>query len=343
LNVPAYHWYFALLDFSLLFSALFLGGNIAGALRQGPLRSLGALDPVGAFVLCTGVVWIYGVSGLPESKDSGNGHYEAAAGLINSLSLPPGALAAVEVGTLGYLVNRPVLDITGLTSDNPELISGKHNDVFFRKNPAIVILHDPVWLFERALFDDSRFEFLYGAGSSISVPHTPLKYYLRKEGLDAADQVALEAFIRSSYPAPEKSNLMAEKKTVRGGRCAIDTINGRMAGGRKSHKSAVPPSGLLTVSGWALDPREAGIAGRTMFLLTRETGETFALPVTRLVREDVARHLKLPDFKLAGFESRASLLDFPAGTYSFGVYLEGHARRLVCEPGGRLSWKGFPG
>lgn len=95
----------------------------------------------------------------------------------------PGRIAMTEVGTVANYTDRRMLDITGLTSKEPEFMTGKHSDRFFDLSPEIVVIRKPEFSFERAIFTDPRFSSLYG--QPVRIVHTPgfqwdLAIYLKR-------------------------------------------------------------------------------------------------------------------------------------------------------------------
>ena len=70
---------------------------------------------------------------------------------------PGKKLAALEVGTFAFLTDSPMIDITGLTSAEPEFISPRNMDRFFELAPDILILHGRLHGMEASIRNDARF------------------------------------------------------------------------------------------------------------------------------------------------------------------------------------------
>ncbi|MCB0318544.1 MAG: hypothetical protein KDD56_07285, partial [Bdellovibrionales bacterium] len=159
LNVPGYHWYFTTINFSLLLSAL---ESLCAILEILPKRSLKIFNPLIALAIIIHSAFDLNNALKLPAKDVRDASYIDAAEVINSSDLKPGSLAVVEVGTLGFYINRKIIDMVGLTSTNPEFISGEYNETFFNdKLPQLVVLHDPIWPHERAIYEDIRFQLYY--------------------------------------------------------------------------------------------------------------------------------------------------------------------------------------
>ena len=106
---------------------------------------------------------------------------------VNDGNYPDGPVATIEVGTLGYFTDRPIIDMIGLTSANPEYISGKHNDDFFARPPPLILLPAPPGTLMRALQSDERFEQFYGEPIFIASTPMPKLLYLRSDSSQDSD------------------------------------------------------------------------------------------------------------------------------------------------------------
>lgn len=336
LNVPAYHWYFAFFDFAMLIAA----AECLGFVLRWCLSSVTIAQPLpwggAALQVATvaGVLW-YGWNDLNEARstpisDSGNRHYEVAIQELERLPLPEGSLAAVEVGTLGWGTQRRILDLTGLTSPNPELISGKHLDEFFRAEPAVVLVHEPVWMFEKALLSDLRFRFAYGAPVGMNTPNQKLSYFVRQHRRAEITEAAVEAFVTSNIPAFKPLPLAEIDALTKqtGDGCVVDTVNGMLVSGQRI--GVHPP--LLRIDGWALDTSTGTVPTPSQAIL-RGDDRAYAMTPQRFRREDVANHFGRPELRECGYSLEADIRALPAGRYTLMIaHGEATAARL-CDTG----------
>jgi len=119
LNVPAYHWYFAFFDFSMVIAAGYFFSvvfqlKVFNVIRGAPFfkRSLPLITCGGLSVLLVAASLTLAKAPSNMVDDSGNRHYLAASEVLKKPELPAGTLAVVEVGTLGC----GVLSVAFLTS-----------------------------------------------------------------------------------------------------------------------------------------------------------------------------------------------------------------------------------
>src|SRR5262249_52007272 len=153
LNVPGYHWYFAILDGAVLVNALIAASIVLHYLisRLVPIsRFFDGLTIAGAIGILTWSVWTTAVvvSRSDRRRDVRNEVYREAMETIDRETRVAGAIAAVEVGTIGFTTHRRIIDLTALTTPNPEFITPVHMSTFFDAPPALVLTHDPPWHFE---------------------------------------------------------------------------------------------------------------------------------------------------------------------------------------------------
>jgi arabinofuranosyltransferase len=309
LNVPPYHWYFAFFDVAvILFAAEGIGlvANIVGptAIRS----SLVGLVSCGSAVVLGGGALLWTLSGEGR-RDARDELYRNAALALESEQLPAGALATVEVGTIGFHTRREIVDLTGLTSTNPEFLSGQHNDAYFARPARIVLVHHPVWHHERGLLDDVRFAVLYRQIPGFDPARFGFTAYLLDDERVAAIQSPeqLAQFARRTYsPVIPFEGQVVQKPTET--LCIFDKVNGQPARGGANTISPY----RFTVSGWAV---AAGVTPGKIGLLLESAQGRFISPARRTLRADVAKHLGRPEVTEAGFEAEATLLDLKAGEH----------------------------
>lgn len=336
LNVPAYHWYFAYFDFACLLTAMALAG-IAWKLLLTRFPTIKALhEPQPRLAFCLGLAGlVYGGVDIADalakpSNDSGNRHYEFAIRYLEDQKLPEGTLAAVEVGTLGWGTQRRILDITGLTSPNPELISGKNSDVFFKAEPLILVVHEPVWMFEKAIVSDVRFRFMYGEPRTIYAPTRHLSFYVRQRSYAEATPEALTRYVAENFPKFTSASL-AEIDALpqqKADGCVVDTINGALASERRTKVS--PP--LLRIEGWALDRSLATLPSPARLVL-RAKDSAFEITPTRIKRRDVAKHFENDAFEQCGYGLEGDISAITDGTYAVQIVQGSGADARRCDTG----------
>jgi hypothetical protein len=189
LGIPAYHWYTAFPLFVFHLSALYGLGAALGYGRQILLRRLPGLrgyarirrvfDPAAAALLLVVSISLYQqVAASTPAAHANLAPYRRLAEEINR-EVPPGALAAVEVGILAYYTDREILDLTGLTGARGEFITGASNDLFFELRPRVVVVHDRAWNMEEAILRDRRFGQHYRLGGVVrSQGYQDVLYYV---------------------------------------------------------------------------------------------------------------------------------------------------------------------
>lgn len=316
LNVPAYLWYFTTFDFAMLLSA----GHLLGAWVQ--WISLRALTP-GLFfglqyagascAVLLGALYLNDSLNTPHS-DSGNGHYVAAAQYIETATLPEGKLAALEVGTLGYLTQRPILDLIGLTSPNPEYLSGSHNDEFFRNPPALVLLHNPPWAMEEALINDPRFEYVYGRVEEQRVPHTPLSLFIQTRDPAALKDQNMEAFLRQEHEAVTEIKL-GQRVFSPELQCVVDSLNGVLLAKLRTRRIA---PGRLSLKGWVRHNAGRALQGQVRLVLLNPS-RVLAMEARTFARPDVDAHFGRAEETTLGFAAIGHTLDAAKGGYEVAL------------------------
>jgi arabinofuranosyltransferase len=178
LNVPGYHWYFSFLDAAILIVALHEIGKLLGDVL--PVITPKLVPTVTAAALPVLFLLTWQGWRSPE-LDMRKERYSRAMAIIEDQNLPDGALAAVEAGTIGFSTRRRIVDLCGLTSTNPEYLSGRNNDRFFSDAPLIVLLRFPSETLVAPLMTDSRFALTYGEPKLIRTGAKPMQYFVRRQ------------------------------------------------------------------------------------------------------------------------------------------------------------------
>jgi hypothetical protein len=182
INVPPYHWYYATIEAVMVMVACIGLGNVLVLLeeRLHTRINLRLFQSASVLLLITGAVALtmqYGLAAVSDPRD--RAYRNASARLMNQ---PVGdTIGIVEAGTVGYLTGRHILDLTGLTTDNPEFITGKNNDRFFNNPPTVLAFREPPRPMEKALLSDRRFAHLYVLVESVSDPDIAFHIYRRND------------------------------------------------------------------------------------------------------------------------------------------------------------------
>lgn len=320
LNVPGYHWYFATFDAAMVLAACYAVGSIAPARAAVPVfMGIAAVSLSAA-----------GVAVAHPATDDRDVAYRAMLQSLNERGIPPGRIAAAEVGTLGYhLADHPVVDMLGLTSANPEFATGANNEQFFRAAPEIVLLHSPRWPVELAVAGDLRFEMMYQPAGVFAAddPQFTVEYFRRARTVPTPEEMF--SYLRAHYPTfvPETRAGLTPPSVSADASCALDTVNDRII---RTSASVAERTRLFSVSGWAVDNGPARMANDISLVLSSSTGR-FSMPGVRTRRDDVSAHFKDAGLAMSGFSGRGSIFGVPAGEYRLGLAQARGDSVVYCE------------
>jgi hypothetical protein len=326
LNVPAYHWYFAIFDAAMLLAASYGVGSVLA--RQSP-----RVERMAHGAVLAGTVVFLGIQTTRLAIDDRNESYRRIASDLKSTGRAIGTVAAAEVGTIGYYLEaHRILDLLGLTTPNPEFATGAHNDLFFSTLPQTVLMRQPIWHVERAVHDDVRFEMLYGAGTPIPDPHYPMMLFTLKPGARPPSREDVSRYVEATHPAyqldtrPEIATLRPSADAM----CILDTVNGLRPGAAPMDARQME---LMDSAGWTVETAVARSVppAEEVYVLLTSGGRRYSARASRVRRDDVAAHLKKPELAMAGFSSRALLVNVPVGTYQIGVAQRQGSGFLYCE------------
>ncbi len=317
LNVPGYHWYFYTLDCTIVLLAAWFFATAVKLFTIPPALPVAFFSQIVLLAFCG--TWLVRCAKLPPLIDQRDQSYTSVAKKIQTLSPPPisGAVAAVEVGSLSYqLLNRPIVDMIGLTSANPQYLTEQYIDNFFRDPPALILLHDPLWPHELTVANDPRFHYLYEHREVAGNPPFRLTIYSLKADLkgEVLNRETLRAGLISALPAfsrVENGDKLTENKNIA---CIIDRINGYPPTVEVIRSQLRP----FILDGWALDP-SLNFLSSARWILLSENEERFELQATRTARPDVAKHFQNPNYELAGLVNASTLIDIPLGSYRLGI------------------------
>jgi len=330
LNVPGYHWYYANADLCALLSAWIF---VANCVKTVGINSI--LTPVNQKIV--GLVCLISLLGhggyslwqaqVNTRLDPRNEAYKKAVGAILADYPQVRTLAALEVGTLGfYAANVKMIDLIGLASSNREYITGQYNDMFFENPPEVVLLHNPIWHFERAISEDLRFELLYENSQPLIDPNVPMQYYKLRSDFNGSLQESLSGgtkvldnFVRDRYAGvralADIGGINADESSL----CIIDQVNGVL-----NSIKPVRVSQILSVRGWAVNTKNNATSGdipqaEVIMLDATTMKPRYALPLIRHDRPDVAEHLNNKAFVKAGIEGKAHVMDVAPGLYALAI------------------------
>lgn len=324
LNVPAYHWYFAVLRLTLLVCGLYAAGwavtslssllqrTAAGRLNRYLSACCTAMIP--ALLVCS--ILSIGWAANHRVRDIRNECYRKLIEAIDR-ECPDGDLAALEVGALGFYTDRTIVDLTGLTSSRGEFITGARNDLFFADPPMIVVLHAPPWHFEEALALDPRFGFLYPVERNHLHGGMGFNWFLLDRNRVPIQSVVYEGHLSAAYQPLRRSGSApaGPGNRVSDEFCRLDSVNGRWVEGLPE----IRVSGAAHFKGWAVDPDREEMSPRVRIELMSKDQGPFGFPCGRTERKDVRDKFNEDRCLLAGFEGAVSLLDLPPGRYGIGV------------------------
>lgn len=317
LNVPPYHWYFIPFLFSLTFFAAIALSQIQRINR--PIHT-----ELWLFAFIISLLSIGRAIKYPE-KDPRREAYLSAAKKADTL--PEGPLGTLEVGTVGFYTKRKIIDFVGLTSQNKEYVSGVHVDEFYKSPPQIVLLHWPLWHFERAIFDDVRFALLYEPSIEVPDPLFPTKYFILKSESSNNPRALLQSQLPSWREV--KLNKYATDPTAL---CIVDQLNGSFPTRGNILKVRRP---ALSVTGWGVS--ENGNKTDSLTVLLSRKGSALSLRAKRVEREDVAKHLSNPNARKSGFQVKG--LFYPRASGVFKVIIK-QSERSFCDTGIKLRLVG---
>jgi hypothetical protein len=341
LNVPGYHWYYANDDLCALLCGWVVVAKILEVTKDGLFLSPAYQRRWGLVIMLilTGhsgySLW---QAGAHPRIDPRNEAYKKAISAVLARYPDASTLAALEVGTPGYYAtNVAMVDLIGLASANHEYITGRYNDDFFETPPKVVLLHNPIWHFERALTEDLRFDLLYEDPQPVDDPVMPMQFYTLRANLGdsvTAGTKGLNDFVRARYnplrTLPDLNSIHTEESSL----CIIDQVNGIL-----NSPEPIRVKHVLSIRGWAVDTKHDGIAetGTEVLLLDPTTlVPRYALPMTRHERMDVATHLKNQSFARAGIDGKGHVMDVTPGLYTLAITQGATANRpemkdsIVC-------------
>lgn len=169
IGVPQYGWYYAVAVFAFFFYVA-LGLNEVVALARAPqVRTTLGITGVAGLACLAAFQWAPSINTQLDPREAA---YREVSQVIRERFSSAKTIALEEVGTVGFLVGPPlrIVDLMGLTSDNPPYYLGHENDRFFSAPPELVVMRfqgekaqtpQTVSWGEAAIYTDERFQSLY--------------------------------------------------------------------------------------------------------------------------------------------------------------------------------------
>ncbi len=160
LKVPHYHWYYSPILLALILGSLAGCQRLLQIFRRWRLLSL-CIVLLGVFIVYRQLEFAYLIStGLPEPR---NAAYEELAQWLKQNTEPTARVAAAEIGVIGYLSGRQMVDMAGLMHPEGPAELRRHNAGWWlpRRSPEIVIAHTPAWPLEAVVESSPTYRLVY--------------------------------------------------------------------------------------------------------------------------------------------------------------------------------------
>lgn len=313
LNVPFYHWYVVSFDLARwALAGIWLAWMISLALSKFRSKQAEVLSLSAIITLILGASAVVLMRTPPtDPRDEG---YRIATDAVKRVAPAAPLVAAVEVGTIGYELDTQILDLAGLASKNPELVSGQHTDYFFQRLPDVVLLHNPLWHFESAVFDDVRFEAMYEEVARTNHFAFPMTIYKKRTEV-ASTGSNLADYVDRNFPKASSIALDSPPSSDPKTACIFDRVNGKAT---QPGMALTTKPLLLAVSGWsALLDQSEPLGSLEVVLRNNADGSAYSsVQSERLSREDVAKHLGVVGQNNSGFALKVAITGVPNGDYS---------------------------
>ncbi len=149
LNIPNYHWYYApFFYFIIIFACRGIWQFGAYALSKGPRTTqamLLALILIGALVSVQKIVSF-------EERGAAQSYVDMGVWLRDNTPTTA-SVAMVEIGTVGWYSQRPIVDILGLVSPYNSAYIGERHFMHWllHYQPDFILRHEPVWAHEQSI------------------------------------------------------------------------------------------------------------------------------------------------------------------------------------------------
>jgi arabinofuranosyltransferase len=160
LKVPHYHWYYSPVLLAMVFGSLAGCRRLLDQFRRRRLVCL-CIILAGLFFVHRQLEFDYlTYAGFPEPR---NAAYERLANWLKENTEPTAKVAAAEIGVVGYISGRPMVDMAGLMHAEGPAELRRHNAGWWmaRRTPEIVIAHTPAWQFEAIVESTPGYRVVY--------------------------------------------------------------------------------------------------------------------------------------------------------------------------------------
>jgi arabinofuranosyltransferase len=175
LNVPNYHWYYAVYFYAAALLAAYGLKTLAEGLATRWPGARGDRLSAGAVVALAGSLLVLQAVASQGLRTAGPPAAYRAIGLwLRDTTPATSTIACVEVGTIGWYSRRYIVDILGLVSPhNAQLLARRDFAGWTRLYaPDYVLAHDPLWPHEQSI------RALVDTGAYVPVPSFPFKGYV---------------------------------------------------------------------------------------------------------------------------------------------------------------------
>jgi len=144
-NIPNYHWYYApYFIFAMVYSTqgIFWIADVLGTIFQGKLKWIGQLSSI--LLVAILIYWASSISGIARSAFT---PYKNIGIWLNQNTREDAKIALVEIGTIGWYSDRPIIDILGLVNPlNARFIGERKFEEWLNHySPDFILIHDPPW------------------------------------------------------------------------------------------------------------------------------------------------------------------------------------------------------
>lgn len=144
-NIPPYHWYFApFILFLILFAVHPIRSNVPGQIA---LLAIVAAQTIAAVFMLRAPLQLLT-------------NYEHIATWINENTVPSATIAACDIGELGWVAQRKVIDIVGLTEPKNATHIGNHDVTSWLEEdkPDYIMVHDEPYVYEKVATISPKYE-----------------------------------------------------------------------------------------------------------------------------------------------------------------------------------------
>ena len=326
-NVPGYHWYMSFLDLTLIILCIlgiynsiqylvyfFKIDKFLIKIRINFLNLL--LNPIFnivVFLLLTVLIILLGRSyTLIAEKDLRTEAYKNVAKIVSDNFLTAKSFSSFEVGVYGYYLSKlNAIDLTGLTSERGEFITGTRNDSFFKNPPDLFFAYSPPTHFDDAIMQDFRFlEHYQHSATSKTKGFKDIKIYSwvdEKSGKDF-DDVFQKKFVKLDK---SECNRTSENKI----NFTIDTLNGLAP---KPIVSVNASRKALNIRGWATTS-DSKYPLKEIYLILNNNNTRYRVLLNNEARLDVADAFKENKLINSGFIGYGIYSDLPRGDYHIEI------------------------